>query len=362
MKLTNILILALFVLLVGFPVDGVAVAFFDEDEPVQFQLTAPLAQLKRQRGENPDWLEALVMTTDGNGAEITLDAKIHARGNFRRKRSSCGFPSYWMNFRKKQVRGTVFDGLNKVKVVAHCREGRRSFAPFIYREYLAYKTYNLLTDKSFRVRLAEVEYVDERGRISPRTEVAFFIEPVGIFAKRHKAKQVKERYILPDLYDPYLLSLAEMFQFMIGNTDFSFLASDGSCCHNAKAYETPEGYLPVPYDFDVTGLVDVPYARVNPTLKTKSVRDRFYRGLTTDPDIFDKVLESFMAKKEAIMELWENTPYLEGKDKTNAIAYIEEFYAIIEDPDLREKRIHKRMRNRENMTEKILTLMEEAGD
>lgn len=362
MKLPFVLLPALFVLLVGFAVDGVAVAFFDEEEPVQLQLTAPLAQLKRQRGDNPEWLQALVMTTDGNGADITLDAKIRARGNFRRKRSSCGFPSYWMNFRKKQVQGTVFEGLNKVKVVAHCREGRRSFAPYIYREYLAYKTYNLLTDKSFRVRLAEVEYVDERGRINPRKEVAFFIEPVGIFAKRHKAKQIKERYVLPDQYDPYLLSLAEFFQFMIGNTDFSFLASVESCCHNSKAYETPDGYLPVPYDFDVTGVVDVPYARVNPSLNAKSVRDRFFRGLTTDPDVLAKVLESYMAKKEAIMNLWENTPYLEGKDKTKAVAYIAEFYTIIEDPDLRAKNIHKGMRNREKMTDLILKKIEEAGD
>lgn len=114
----------------------------------------------------------------------SFEVEVKARGHFRRKRGNCSFPPYRLNFKKKEVKGTIFDGLDKVKVVSHCRESRKSFERYIYREYLAYKTLNILTETSFSFRLLNIEYADSKGRYKPRQYSAFFIEPVEQLAKR----------------------------------------------------------------------------------------------------------------------------------------------------------------------------------
>ena len=59
------------------------------------------------------------------------------------------------------------------------------------------------------------------------------------------------------------------FQYLIGNTDFSV-----SFQHNGKLLYTSKEFLPLPYDFDMSGWVNPSYATVNTTLGIKSVQDR----------------------------------------------------------------------------------------
>ena len=62
-----------------------------------------------------------------------------------------------------------------------------------------------------------------------------------------------------------------VFQYMVGNTDWSMVRF-----HNVEVSRTPRGvYVPVPYDFDWTGLVSTRYARPNEGLGIRSVRQRF---------------------------------------------------------------------------------------
>ena len=336
--------------------------FFQQEEPLAFTLEAPISKLKKQRGANPDWLEGTVAVTNPDGSQSHLDVEIRARGNFRRLRSSCSFPSFWLNFKKKQVRGTAFAGLDKVKIVAHCRETRKGFEPYIHKEYLAYKTYNLLTDFSFQVRLARITYIDSSGKGKPETFVAFFIEHVDSFAERHNGRQIEDRYILPEMYDANALCLAELYQYFVGNTDFSFFASEDKCCHNGKAFEIGGTYIPVAYDFDATGLVDVPYAKVNPNLPIDSVKDRIYRGIKQPGNVFDKAVNRFLENKAAILDLWTNSPLLEKDVKEEALEFIEEFYAIIEDPARRQKQLNDKMRSFEGLSQVIGKRIEESGN
>ena len=106
-------------LLVGLvlPLQAQSVPLFDADEPISIQVIAPLKSLKKQRGEEPDWLQGgQVIVKDNDGVERILDVQIKARGNFRRQKQICAFPPYWLNFKKSQVAGTVFGG--------PCRHGR----------------------------------------------------------------------------------------------------------------------------------------------------------------------------------------------------------------------------------------------
>ena len=83
-----------------------------------------------------------------------------------------------------------------------------------------------------------------------------------------------------------------MFQFMIGNTDFSVAYQ-----HNGKLLFVNKEIIPLPYDFDMTGWVNPSYATVNQSLGIKSVRERVYRGFKREEQYFDQVREDFIAKK-----------------------------------------------------------------
>lgn len=322
------------------------VPLFESEEPVIFTLEIPVKQLKAQRGEAiPEYLDGLATW---QGHEIEL--RVEARGNFRRQETSCDFPPYWINFKRKQTKDTVFDGVNKIKVVSHCREGWSSFAPHVHREYLAYQTYRLVTDLSFRVRLAEITYIDSESGNSYRTDTAFFIEPVDVLEDRLQAKEFEDRYILPKLYDQDALALAEFFQYFVGNSDFSFFASQDKCCHNGKAFAPTDGdggLIPVPYDFDMAGIVNAPYATIAPGIPIKSVTQRYYRGTRKSQELFDSTVAHYLSREEAIMQLWQETDLLPKRFKRASLKFIEDFFTVLKSDDLRHEEIVKRTRSPE---------------
>jgi len=225
--------------------------------------------------------------------------------------------------------------------VTHCNEGWRGYEPYMYTEYLVYKTYNLLTDLSFRARLASIYYFNTNNSKEEGQFGAFFIEHVDAMEDRLSAKQVKDKYILPSRYDHRDLCIAEMFMFMIANTDFSFYASEDECCHNAKVFAPKEegrGLFPVPYDFDMSGLVKPPYAKPDPNFPIFSVKERLYRGVSVDEEILDETLSLYFSKKDEIYDLWLNFEYLSEKSRENAVEFIDGFYRIF-DPKRKSNRL-----------------------
>ena len=103
-----------------------------------------------------------------------------------------------------------------------------------------------------------------------------------------------------------------MFNYFIGNADFSLIAStEGSCCHNAKLFQAGEDepYLPIIYDFDSSGYVNAPYAITPAKLKLRSVKQRLYRGFCVEPDTFDATLEAFQTHRESLLA-WQRKPAL----------------------------------------------------
>jgi len=341
------------------------VPLFESEEPVVFTLEIPVAALQAQRGDAiPAYLDG-VATWQGHEIEL----RVQARGNFRRQESSCDFPPYWINFKRKQTRGTVFEGVNKIKVVSHCREARRSFAPYVHREYLAYQTYRLITETGFRVRLAEITYIDANSGDSYRTDTAFFIEPVGVLEDRLHAKGYKERYVLPSLYDPTLLAYAEFFQFFVGNSDFSFFASQDKCCHNSKALAPTAGdggLIPIPYDFDLAGIVNAPYATIAPGIPIKSVTQRFYRGTRKSEELFEHTVAHYLSKKDEILALWSNTDLLPKRYQRASRKFVADFFTVLENERILTTEIINRTRSPEaieqSITKRMAELSPAAGD
>lgn len=312
---------------------------FQDEHPLEVTLTAPLKRMAKDRAEEPEYLPGSLSYLDAQGVAQTLAFKVRPRGNSRRDTGVCSFPPLRLNFVKKQTEGTVFAGQNVLKLVTHCRWTEK-FQQYVLKEYLAYRMFNLLSDASFRVRLLKITYVDSEDDAKPYQRYGFVIEDKNRLARRLQTKVAKPVAIEPEQLAPAQASIASLFQFMISNTDYSFIAAPPgeNCCHNAILLEGPEGaYLPVPYDFDRTGIVDPPNALPDENLRQKNVRDRLYRGFCVPDEYFTAALEKTRTLRPRLQALFENQIDLNERSQKAALRFLESYYRIIDKPAARER-------------------------
>lgn len=318
-------------------VDGVD-PLFESLEPLSVRISGPLRSLARDRSEDPKYRPASFTYQDAAGNERVFQIQLRPRGLSRRTDEVCDFPPLRVNFKKKQLDGSVFDGQDKLKLVSYCRRSDRHDR-FVFKEYLAYRLLNTLTDASFRVRALDVEYVDEDRRNRVERRFGFFIEDKERLARR-LGLTVFEQAIAPGHLEPEHTTLMELYQFMIGNTDFSFIAGAeaGDCCHNTVLMVDADGhYAPMPYDFDISGLVNPPYAVVDFQLPIRTVRQRLFRGFCRDAAVFERAVERFRRVRQDMLHVLATETELDDRSRTTARAYVEQFYAILDDPKARQR-------------------------
>jgi hypothetical protein len=129
---------------------------------------------------------------------------------------------------------------------------------------------------------------------------------------------------------------------MIGNTDFSpIAAAEGEkCCHNSTLFGNEgEPIHAIPYDFDMSGLVNAPYAEANPRFKIKRVTQRLYRGRCAHIGNLDKSLQAFQDNRSAIYALIDSQSELTPKTRKSIVKFIDGFYEDIDDPEEVERRL-----------------------
>jgi len=314
------------------------VPLFEDDEIVKVTLTAPFDEIQNS-GTSEEELPGKLVYVDDSGNEVTLEIKIRGRGKFRRERMSCDIPPLRLNFRKSNE--TLFANVDKIKLVTHCENRSSVFEQAVYKEYLAYRIFNILTDWSFRVRLLEVRYVEATKGKEIAYAPAFLIEDDKQLARRIGMELVDAKSTSIKSLDGKHTNLGSLFQYFIGNTDFSPIKGPPgeSCCHNYVLFRNDNTRIAVPYDFDVTGLVNPPYAKPNPRLGIKSVKQRRYRGRCVNNDYVADNLELFRSRKAAIFELLDNLQGLHKSERRSAKHFIDEFYDVIDS----EKRLNFRI-------------------
>ena len=321
---------------------------FASDEVMSVVLRAPLTTIRKQRKLNKrDEVQGMLQFKDGSGLEATLEVGVRSRGNYRRK--NCRHPPLRLNFKGKPVKGTLFEGQEKLKLVSPCKSGQR-YEELIVSEYLVYRTYSILSDYSFRVRPLDVDFIDtEKKKSSSRRSFAFLIEDMHDMAARHgKIVPDWERTKSTSL-DPVELGIVEVFQFMVGGHDWSVIGGPKGerCCHNARLIVDPGwevGVIPVPYDFDLTGMVDAPYAFPPEKVPIRSVRQRYFRGRCKGPELWQLAFDRYREKKSAIYDLYRNETRLANKAQRKALKYLDAFYRILENDKKREKAMTNRCR------------------
>lgn len=307
---------------------------FAQDDVLDVSIEAPFNRIMRQRIAEED-LPATLTYKNSEGLAVSLEIGIRTRGKYRQQWRVCPFAPLRLNFRKKEVDGTLFATMDKIKLVTHCRSGRNSYQQTLLREYLAYRVLNVMTDSSFRVRLLRIQYVDSEDGDVNADNFGFLIEHRADVAERIDlvASDVDSTRVA-DL-DPTSTNLGSLFQYLIGNTDFSPIAgSQGKpCCHNYSIFGEEAGVIvAIPYDFDMSGWVDASYATPNPELRIRNVRQRLYRGRCENNAHIDASVRAFQEKRPEISRLVTESEHLAESSRKKLTRYLNDFYNIIDNP------------------------------
>lgn len=314
---------------------------FSSEEVLRFKLQLNYKALLKDRGDERSYHQATITYKTAQGENVAVPLKVRVRGRHRRDPNVCRFPPLLLNFPKKAVAKTWFAGTDKIKLVTHCIGD-----DYVLREYLVYKLYNIVADRSFRVRLCYIDYEDTENRKDIGGNYAFLIEEEERLADRSKSIIMAEELLIRmDATDERTMAKLAMFQFMIGNTDWSVPYR-----HNILLlYSVNNGKpVPVPYDFDYNGIVMPPYAKPPPILDIRSVRQRLFRGYTYTDDVLAELVPFFNNRREAFYQVY-NNPLLDNKYKKQTFKYLDEFYEIINDPkDFRRYIVKQGERNEKN--------------
>ena len=317
-----------------------AAPLFAAHDPLVFTIEAPLSTIFRDRGTERNERPSKVILTGSDGQPVKLDVAIRTRGKTRAERRICEFPPLRLDF-DTAAHGTVFERQNALKLVTHCQDDDPQYDQYVLQEYLVYRVYNLLTDLSFKPRLARVTYVDTDGRRATVTRYAFLLEDDDDMAARNGWQALRVRSVPLQAVDPQTVALLGVFQYMIGNPDWSLISvepGEDACCHNTVPIGEASGPIfPVPYDFDITGIVNPRYAdrlfeARQRNLGIRRVRDRVYRGLCAADELLPSTFALFNQKRDAIYALYREQPGLDAGVLKATIEYLDEFYAAINDP------------------------------
>jgi hypothetical protein len=295
---------------------------FQTDSPLVLQIKTDLRALLRDKGEKRVEHPATFRFADGADTG-SLKVELRTRGIFRLKQ--CAFPPIRIDFPARKVGNTPFAGQDKLKLVTHCLSGR-PYERNLLKEYAVYRAFRALTDTSFRVRLAHITYLDS-ARTDTLTRYAFLIESDAELARRLGADPLPSNNVHDLLTDPAYMTLVAMFQYLIGNCDWSVWGR-----HNIALMRTtaePHTIFAVPYDYDFSGAVGAPYATPPPQLPIRTVRERYYRGYCQPDSLLQNVLQRFRAAKDSIYAAVRTVTQLPDGDRRGLLDYFDEFYDAI---------------------------------
>ncbi len=304
---------------------GQPMPLFQSEEMLNLRLEADFRTVFSVKDDSTLFPARLTLTGN-DGVERTIDVMIRTRGKTRRENDVCRFPPLRLEFSKPMTKGTPFEGQKALKLVTHCDKAD-FYEQNTILEYLIYKSYNVLTDSSFRVRPARIDYIFKDEKTDTIHKFAFFIEREKYLAERLHGIEDETKKMDPTRFNPFQSCLMDMFQYMIGNTDYSVYD-----LHNIIAISDSAGRfppIPVPYDFDWSGLISAEYAVPHPIINTDHVSERVYRGFKKEEFVVYHTIELFKSRKNDIYKVFESSDILSDNKQKQVVKYLDEFYEIL---------------------------------
>jgi hypothetical protein len=300
--------------------------FFTDTALLKVTLETDLNNLTSGRIGN-DTQEGTFTFNLSDTSSVTGKIVLNARGHMRRQ--TCYLPPLKIHFAADTTAG--FAKLRSLKMVTPC-DFLSNYEQLLIKEYLVYKIYNLLTDLSFKARLVAIEIKDEKGKKKPVNTYAFFLEDIEQLAKRNGMTALAdEEKVATEATDREHMALVAIFQYMIGNTDWSVPAQ-----HNIKLVRLKDNPNAKPfvvaYDFDYGGIVDAPYATPDPLLSIQNVTERLYRGFARTMEELTPVIKKFKDNKSGIYSIITNCRQLAPVHKKVMTRYLDDFFKILDKP------------------------------
>ncbi|MCB0550419.1 MAG: hypothetical protein KDD19_22815 [Phaeodactylibacter sp.] len=265
--------------------------------------------------------------TDNQGQPQEWNVDVNVRGRFRRR--VCDFPPIKVDFSKKELEARGLLPFDDLKLVTHCQEGSEG-EDAVLREYLAYELYSKLTPLNYRTQLVEITYIDTDSD-SRFTRYGILLEDTDELAARQNSEECDACYGLSaSSINPEVYSIHALFQYMIGNTDWSLEAG-----RNLKIMKPADGgkYWITPYDFDFSGLVSAEYAVPNGDVGQKFVGQRVYMGANPDRAELEAAVRYFQSKRDELIRYVEEFSLLDKRSRKEVARYLERFFDNLEEKD-----------------------------
>jgi len=301
--------------------------FFDAQDPIEVTLTANIGKLRGDKGADHPWRPATMSYKGQDGNSLTVPLQARTRGLSRLH--MCDFPPLRLNFSDETSKGSIFHQLDKPKLVSYCHDND-SYEQYILQEFQLYRIYQLLTPVSHRARLLRLTYADSAsGQVRAR-RYGFVIEEPKAIAARVGGTVLEQTGAGSSDLDPDQNALLGVFQYMIGNTDFSIAG-----LHNVELVQKEDGsIMPIAYDFDFAGAVNARYATPDAKVNLPDVRHRRFRGYCTDPASYAKVFALFVERRPQIYALYNDEigKLINPGTVKETLSYFDEFYDTINNP------------------------------
>ena len=287
-------------------------------EVLEAELTTDITALKADRFTD-DYRPATLTFLDQQGQLQKWELKTRLRGKFRRIRCE-EMPPLKLKFKKSDLAEAGLSSFNDMKLVSFCMSDLDEAEKLLKREYLAYKLYNELSEYSFRVQLLNIVYRDSKTNETSE-QWAFLIEDLAQLRSRFNAEKCDDCFMRQaSEFQVTELNKVAVFQYMIGNSDWS-----PGTLRNIKLLIKDNKFIPVPYDFDFSGLVNSSYAIPNVNYGLRSVTDRAYLGLV-DPSELNETLDFYRNKRADLLQVIKDMKLLKGADRSEAALYLKSFF------------------------------------
>jgi len=315
---------------------GETTALFSKQEPIFIKLNLSVKELKKNTNDST-FMESILYYKNEMEAYDSLKIDLRARGNNRRE--NCYYAPLKLKLSKSVTKGTFFEGNKELKLVLPCLiESHNN--DYVIKELMAYQLYEIVTPVHYKTRLVNIEFVEEKGKRTITKDLkGVLIEDIDNVAKRLHGNEIKRR-ILPLQQDDVASIRNSFFQYLIANTDFST-----TYLHNGKLLFIDKKIIPLPYDFDMSGLVDASYAVVsniqNITLDITDVKERLYKGYKRDELLFEQVRKEFIDNKSKMFEAIDHLEkYFDDRNQfIIAKRFVTQFFEIIENDNAFKRKI-----------------------
>jgi hypothetical protein len=273
---------------------------------------------------NEDGFDAVFSFSDLNGEKQAWKTKVEIRGKFRRVHCE-DMPPLRLNFKKGDLEEAGLAKFDDLKMVTQCVNDENEAKQLLLKEYLAYKIYNKITDRSFRVQFVKINFKDTETNES-RLQYGFIIEDTAQLRARLNAEKYDNIFgIKREQLDENSYSNMVLFQYMIGNTDWSVLQT----CKNVKVMSKGNKLIQVPYDFDFSKMVDADYAKIKLTNKPRLMNVEALTKMNENMDSFKESIELFRQKKAIINQMVKDSKLIKKSDRRKIIESINHFYQDI---------------------------------